>query len=167
MKKINLPTRKIFYTSLSVISLGILVKTYDYLKRLEKCECYHDAQAYNSLKIDIDFLKAYQVFEIFLVSMFIIIVYLCKSADISLKKKNVFSLTFLTSSVILLLTFVSGYISYNVFLLYAITKAKCKCLDKWQKYFLYVQGITGFMTFMRIMLSLIVVFLLTSFTHYS
>lgn len=157
MKKINVSNDKIFYTVLSVFSLGILLKIYDYLSKLEDCDCYNDLIAYNKLKINIDLLKAYQIFEIFLIFIFIVIIFFCKS--MKLNKKN-YTLTFFSSSIILLLAFVSGYISYNVFLLYSISNTKCQCVDKWQKYFLYVQGIMNSIVFLRILFFLFLVFLL-------
>lgn len=166
MKKGYISRDKILYTLLSFISLGILLKTYHYLNQLEKCQCYRDVQAYNTLKIDIDFLKAYQIFEMFLIIMFIVILIFCSSAKIGSHNKP-FSLTFLSSSVILLLTFVTGYISYNVFLLYFFSTARCECIDKWQKYFIYVQGIMGTISFMRLLFLFMFVLLLSLSTNYS
>lgn len=157
MKKLNVSSDKIFYTILSLISLGILLKIYDYLNKLEDCDCYNDVIAYNNLKINIDLLKAYQIFEMFLVFIFIAILF-CGSSMKS--NKNGFSFTFLSTSVILLLAFVTGYISYNVFLVYSISKTKCECVDKWQKYFLYVQGIMNSVVFLRIFFLMLFVFLL-------
>ena len=115
--------------------------------------------AYQKLKINIDFLKAYQIFEMFLVFLFIIIIYCRKSKRLNFLKSS-FQLTYLTTSIILLMTFVTGYLSYNTFMLYLISNEKCKCMDKWQKYFLYVQGIMNSVTFMRLLFLFIVVFLL-------
>ena len=158
-----------FYGVLSLVSLGILLKTYDYLNKLEQCSCFNDARAYHKLKINIDFLKAYQILEIFLILMFIVILFFYRSLleKITVKKKYFpFPLTFLSSSVVLLLVFVSGYLTYNVFSLYTLSKAKCKCIDKWQKYFIYVQGIMGSVTFMRIIILLLVAFLLSLSARY-
>ena len=105
MKKRNVSNDKIFYTILSLISLCILLKIYDYLNKLEDCDCYNDVIAYNNLKINIDLLKAYQIFEMFLVVIFVVILF-CGSSMKS-NKKGV-SLTFLSTSVILLLAFVTG-----------------------------------------------------------
>ena len=157
MKKRNVSNDKIFYTILSLISLCILLKIYDYLNKLEDCDCYNDVIAYNNLKINIDLLKAYQIFEMFLVVIFVVILF-CGSSMKS-NKKGV-SLTFLSTSVILLLAFVTGYISYNVFLVYSISNTKCECVDKWQKYFLYVQGIMNSVVFLRIFFLMLFVFLL-------
>ena len=162
MKKRNVSNDKIFYTILSLISLCILLKIYDYLNKLEDCDCYNDVIAYNNLKINIDLLKAYQIFEMFLVFIFIVILF-CGNSMKSNKKG--FLLTFLSTSVILLLAFVTGYISYNVFLVYSISKTKCECVDKWQKYFLYVQGIMNSIVFLRIFFLMLFVFLLLLSNH--
>lgn len=150
---------KILYTLLCLFSLGILLKIYKYLTQLEDCECYNDILAYQELKVNIDFLKAYQIFEMFLVSVFIVIIYCQKCKHVNLLKKP-FQLTYLTTSVVLLMTFVTGTLSYNTFMLYLISKEKCKCVDKWQKYFLYVQGIMSSVTFMRLLFLFVFVFLL-------
>ena len=157
MKKINISKEKIFYMLLCLFSLGILLKIYKYLTELENCDCYNDIIAYRSLKINIDFLKAYQIFEMLLIFMLIVIICCQNSLKI---KANTFSLNYLTSTIILLLTFVTGYLSYNVLLLYLISKEKCKCIDKWQKYFLYVQAILNSVTFIRLVFLFIIVFLL-------
>ena len=159
MKKVIASKDKILHPLLCLVSFGILIKIYKYLTELENCKCYNDLVAYRSLKINIDFLKTYQIFEMFLIFMLIIIIF-CKKSLKMKAIKNGFSLKYLTSSIILLLTFVTGYLSYNVFLLYSISKEKCKCMDKWQKYFLYVQGIMNSVTFMRLMFLFIIVFLL-------
>lgn len=164
MKLINLSKNKIFYGILSLFSFGILIKTYDYLKKLEKCSCFNSVRAYHNLKINIDFLKAYQVFEMFLVSIFILILFL-GNAENTFGKKT-FSLNFLSSISLLLLVFVSFYISYNAFMLYGFSKEKCMCVDKWQKYFIYVQGIMGSVVFMRILFLLVLTFLLVLSTNY-
>lgn len=159
MKKINVSKDKIFYTTLCLVSFGILIKIYKYLTELENCKCYNEIVAYRSLKINIDFLKAYQIFEMFLIFLLIVIIYFQKSKQLDILKRS-FQLTYLTSAVILLLTFVTGYLSYNTFLLYLLSKEKCKCINKWQKYFLYVQGIMNSVTFMRLIFLFVVVFLL-------
>ena len=52
---------RLFYGAISLVSLGILLKTYQYLTKLENCDCFNNAHAYNSLKVNVDFLKAYQI----------------------------------------------------------------------------------------------------------
>ena len=79
MKKINVSKDKIFYTTLCLVSFGILIKIYKYLTELENCKCYNEIVAYRSLKINIDFLKAYQIFEMFLIFLLIVIIYFQKS----------------------------------------------------------------------------------------
>lgn len=159
MKKVIASKDKILYTLLCLFSLGILLKIYKYLTELENCNCYNDLVAYRSLKINIDFLKAYQIFEMFLVFLLIVLIYYQNSLKTKVIK-NMFSLKYLKTAIILLLTFVTGYLSYNVFLLYLISEEKCKCIDKWQKYFLYVQGIMNSVTFLRLMFLFVIVFLL-------
>tara|TARA_Y100000389_G_scaffold99354_1_gene96074 strand:- start:6511 stop:7032 length:522 start_codon:yes stop_codon:yes gene_type:complete len=164
MKFSDITINKISYIILSIFSLGILFKTYKYLDDLKNCQCYNDSLAYSNLSLDIEFLKAYQIFEMFLVSIFLVLIFLCKKS--SKTKKDTFSLTFLTTATILLISFVTGYITYNVFVLYSLSKEKCKCIDKWQKYFIYLQGIMNSITFLRIVFLLFIVFLLLLLTSY-
>lgn len=166
MNEVNITKNKIFYAVLSIVSLGILLKTYDYLKLLDSCHCYNDIQVYNSLEVDINFLKAYQVYEMFLVVMLIVLIFSGHSAKLTNKRvANAFPFTFLIGATILLLTFVAGYITYNAFLLYLLSNEKCKCADKWQKYFIYVQGVMGSITFLRLVFLLLVVFFLSLATN--
>ncbi len=160
MAPFQISNSNLFYTFLSIVSLGILIKIYDYLNKLENCDCYNDAQAYNKFKINIEFLKAYQIFEMFLVIMLLYLLFSCDNLTNVPKIHSPFSATFLTTTIIMLLAFVSGYITYNVFLLYALSKSRCKCVDKWQKYFVYVQGIMASVTFLRILFLLLLVFVL-------
>lgn len=138
---------KILYTLLCVFSLWVLLKIYKYLTELEKCTCYNDMLSQEKLKINIDFLKGYQIFEMCLVFLFIIIIYCRESKQMNIFK-NSFQMRYLTTSIVLLMAFVTGYLSYNTFLLYMISKDKCECMDKWPKYFLYVQGIMNSATYL-------------------
>lgn len=138
---------KILYTLLCVLSLWILLKIYKYLTELEKCTCYNDMLSQEKLKINIDFLKGYQIFEMCLVFLFIIIIYCRESKHMNIFK-NSFQPRYLTTSIGLLMAFATGYLSYNTFLLYMISKDKCECMDKWEKYFLYVQGIMNSATYL-------------------
>lgn len=153
-----------FYILLSFLSLGILIKIYMYLHKLESCNCFNDTEAHNIYKLDIDFLKAYQILEMILLSIFIFII-ACFQNDNILTFKHVKrlpprALRFITIISILLLLLVNSYITLNSFILYSVAKGQCYCVNKWQKYFIYTQGVFSSVTFLRLLYTLIFVIIL-------
>lgn len=155
------------YILLSFLSLGILIKIYMYLHKLESCNCFNYTEAHNSYKLDIEFLKAYQILEMILLSIFIFIL-ACFQNDNNLTFKHVKrlppdTLRFITIASILLLLLINSYITFNSFILYSLAKGKCHCVNKWQKYFIYTQGIFSSITFLRLLYTLIFVIILLPF----
>ena len=159
----------IYPLSTGLIVILILFQVINYLNKLENCDCFNNNAIYNKYKIDIEFLKAYQWLEIFITLIFIYLIFtyrehICKK----MKKPHTNSkfLTFLSMIIIPLLLFLSGYISYNSFLLYLTSKKKCKCSDKWQKYYIYFQGIMGFIMLFRFVFLFLFVVLLIMYASF-
>tara|TARA_Y100000389_G_scaffold144831_1_gene143250 strand:+ start:14161 stop:14700 length:540 start_codon:yes stop_codon:yes gene_type:complete len=134
------------------IVIIVLFNVLNYLNRLEDCKCFNDNVVYKKYKIDIDFLKAYQWLEIFLTLILIYVIFsykknICGKKNYSKHNRKLLSL--LSMIVLPLVFMLSVYITYNSFLLYVGSKEKCKCSDKWQKYYIYFQGIMGFIMLFR------------------
>lgn len=154
-----------YYTIiLGVISLFILVSTLHYLNELEKCKCFYDSQMMSKYKVDIDFLKAYQILEMFLLVIFVFIIMSRKSQLTSgVRNGNILLTNVLFPMVLILLLFVGGYISFNSFLLFIMSREKCRCVDRWQKYFIYMQGALGYVSVLRIVYTISLVLFLIIF----
>ena len=147
---------------LSIISFFILISVYQYLDDLKECSCFVENQ-HPDYKINIDFLKFYQILEIITLFIFIVFVSMYKSTLIkgdSGEKKGMRFFVILSTLVFL---FITGYVSYSSILLYFMSKKDCMCVNKWQKYIIYIQGTFNTIYFLRIIFTLLFVFLILSF----
>lgn len=147
---------------LSFISFGILISVYQYLGDLKNCACFLENQ-HPKYKINIELLQMYEILEIIALFIFIGFITMYKSKLFKGGGKQGMKFFVLLSS--LLFLFISGYVSYYSILLFLTSKKDCMCLDKWQKYIVYIQGVFNSVYFLRILFSLIIVFLFISFNH--
>jgi len=117
---------------LSFILIIILLYTYYYLVELAHCKCFHKD------KVDLEYMKFYVLLDLFTI---IISLFLMKS------KVNTIENMLLLFSVLLVI-FVHGYMTYNVYHFYNSIRNDCYCVNKWQKYMVYYEGIIlGFSVF--------------------
>ncbi len=138
----------IIHVILSIICLGILISVYSYLGELKTCACFIENQ-HPTYKINIDFLQLYQILEILSLFIFIIFISMYKSKLFKGGTKK--GIKFFTLVSILLFLFISGYVSYNSMFMYFMTKKDCACINKWQKYIIYIQGVFNSIYFLRIL----------------
>jgi hypothetical protein len=110
---------------LSFILIIILLYTYYYLVELAHCKCFHKD------KVDLEYMKFYVLLDLFTI---IISLFLMKS------KLNTIENMLLLFSVLLVI-FVHGYMTYNVYHFYNSIRNDCYCVNKWQKYMVYYEGI--------------------------
>lgn len=131
----------VFQLIVSIAAVVILVKIYHYLTELENCKCF---QIQNGLKYtaDLEFMKFYQVLEIVSFVLFFISTYMLNQKRFSTRGGAKHGLRFISILSFIVLIYIFGYMSYNVFNFYMNMKKDCKCADKWQKYFIYAQGLT-------------------------
>lgn len=121
------------------ISIFILVKIYHYLSQLDHCQCFQ-IQKNQHYKIDIEFMKFYQVLEIFSFTIFFLSTILLKKHS-KMNGGSRSTLRFINALSFIILLYIFGYMTYNVFHFFVNMKNECKCANKWQKYFIYAQGI--------------------------
>ena len=57
----------------------------------------------------------------------------------------------------MILLFIFGYMTYNVLGFYMSIKDSCKCANKWQKYFIYLQGIGASISTLRLLYGFLLV----------
>lgn len=143
---------------LSFISLVILVNIYLYLDSIKDCKCFVSNENGES-EVDVEFLKFYQILEIVSLFIFLSFVYMYKTNMNGGKGKNSGVMLFMTLSLFILM-FISGYISYNSFLFYQNVNKHCNCANKWQQYFIYLQGIFNSVYFLRLCFTFILVLLM-------
>ena len=143
---------------LSCVSLFILVSIYYYLNQLKSCDCFIQNQK-EGYMVNIEFLKFYQLLEIFALFIFVVLITLYKK---KLFKGGGTGIKFLISLSMIVLLFITGYVSYNTILVYLTTTKDCKCDNKWQKYILYLQGVMNSVYFLRLLyiLSFIILILI-------
>ena len=159
---------KIIYLQiiLAIISFFILVKVYIYLNELKVCDCYIKNEDTN-YKVNIDFMKYYQILEIISLILFITLTIFYKTKLIKHKKINKevnnFFIKMFIFVILFILLFLCGYISYNSILFYLVSKKNCECSDKWQKYFIYIQGISSSIYFLRLLFVFILSIILILF----
>tara|TARA_Y100000768_G_C23970723_1_gene680375 strand:+ start:922 stop:1419 length:498 start_codon:yes stop_codon:yes gene_type:complete len=150
---------------LSLITFFILLKVYHYLDKLKMCDCFIESQDEN-YKVNVNFLKFYQVLEMISLSLLIVLTFLYKNNLIkSTKNKKVNNIFLKTGLLVMffLTIMLSGYITYNSLIFYLISKKNCECSNKWQKYFIYMQGVGNSVFFLRLVFILLFTFILIIF----
>jgi hypothetical protein len=130
---------------LYIIILFIFIYTYYYLTQLNSCECFVQNDKYS---VNIEFMKFFQVLEIFLFTIYVGMMMSFNSKII--KKKMKMPMPLLLSSISLaLLLGINVYMSYNVFNLYNNIKEDCSCSSGFFKYFVYYEGIVSGINVLR------------------
>lgn len=152
---------------LSFISFAVLVSIYGYLNELEHCPCFMDINENNTYGSDISFMKLYQFLEIFSLIIFTFILFTYKSGKIGGKKINKTMMKFSFILTLSILMFISGYMSYNVLKFYLNVRSDCECVNKWQKYFLYLEGALNSVYFLRLVYFVIFFVMLAVFNLFN
>lgn len=143
--------RQIIILILYVICIFIYVQTYLYLVQIDECPCFHKDGKY---EVNIDFMKFFQVLEIFILTVLVFSTFFFKSNFF--KSKNRQPPFFLLSLVLVFLLSISGFMTYNVINMYTKIQYDCKCTDSWYRYFLYYEGfVSGITVFRFIVMALV------------
>ena len=162
----------LFNTQVIVLVLLVLLVSYTihYIRELKNCVCFQSSDKY---KVNLEFLEFYQYLE--LVSIFFIFLglfsfnkSLTKYIGIGGKgKSNKFLLTLLMIIILCVHFFIQYNVMINVFNLSTNIKYDCDCATKWQRFFLYYQGITSGIEVVHYVIALltIVILLLSALIH--
>jgi hypothetical protein len=150
----------IFIIIFYFICVYIFLQTFYYLEEIDKCPCFKKDGKY---AVNIDFMKFFQVLEIFILTVFIALFMYLKlfnkkgiaTANI---KNNVPQFVLLLPVIVLLV--ISGFMSYNVLNFYTNIKEDCKCADSWYRYFIYYEGIVSLISVFRVVISFILLTIL-------
>jgi hypothetical protein len=131
---------------LSVILILILLYTYYYLVELSQCPCFvanqHD-------KLYLDYMKFYLLLDLFTI---VIALFITKKINHMDHILVIFS--------VLLVIFMHGYMTYNVYYFYKSIKSYCDCANQWQKYFIYYEGIVAGLVTLQYLISFLLIFIL-------
>jgi hypothetical protein len=128
---------------------------------IDNCPCFEKDGKY---AVNIDFMKFFQILEIFILTVFLALFLFMKSNFKSngmmlAKFKEGIPKIILIIPVIVMLV-ISGFMSYNVINLYINIKEDCKCTDSWYRYFLYYEGVVSLISVFRVVVSFIVMAIL-------
>ena len=160
-------TNHIIQILLSGLSLYILIQILSYLNELESCPCFNEQNNKEKYSTNIEFMKFYQFLEIASLLIFIVLIYFYKFPLKSRKGNNKGFFKILLMMSLFALLFISGYMSYNVATFYLNMKKECICVNKWQKYFIYLEGVFNSIYFLRILYALLFVILLGLFNFFN
>lgn len=131
------------YVILSVLTIILLVSVFMYLEKLKTCPCYIQSQKNKNVRVDTNFLQAYQVLEILSLVVLLSSIYMYRFAGGKKNKESSQTLMFFMIISGLVFTLINMYLSYNTYLFYQVNDQNCKCVNKWQRFYLYIQGIFG------------------------
>jgi len=151
----------IFVVIFYFICVYIFLHTYYYLVEIDNCPCFEKDGKY---AVNIDFMKFFQVLEIFILTVFLSLFLFIKtkinSKDIipDKFKENVPKIVLLVPVFVMLV--ISGFMTYNVMNVYFNIKEDCKCTDSWYRYFLYYEGIVSLISVFRVVVSFILLTIL-------
>lgn len=148
----------IFYA----ILLYIFIHTYYYLDQINNCACFQTNGKYG---VNIEFMKFFQVLEVFILTIYVASMFLFSSK--MFKNKKIPAPKVLLTLALILLLGISLYMSINVINLYTNIKDDCKCVDSWYRFFLYYEGIVSLISVFRfvvLVLILAIIFLFGKFT---
>lgn len=138
----------LFNTQLVVLVLLVLLVTYTihYIRELKNCICFQSNDRY---KVNLEFLEFYQYLQLFsLLFLFLGLFSMNKSflKMVGGGRKGKLN-PFFSLLLMVLLVSVHFYIQYNVlentYNLSKNIKHDCECSSKWQRFFLYFQGISS------------------------
>lgn len=146
---------------LSIVSFVILLQVYQYLNDIEHCPCFMGKNN-GSYQTDITFMKFYQFLEMISLVLFVVLIMFYGNLKKVGGSKKAFA-KFLVIITLAIMLFISGYMSVNVAKFYLNMRDECKCANKWQKYFLYLEGIFNSVYFLRLIFAvLFILFLIVS-----
>lgn len=141
----------------------IILYTYYYLVEISKCPCF---VANKADELNLEYIKFYLLLDLFSMFLYFFLIFYLKVPVKGQKTKGGATVTasVLVLFAILLVSFIHGYMTYNVYHFYQSIKSYCECANQWQRYFVYYEGIVASLVTLQYVLSflLVILFLITS-----
>ena len=119
---------------LAFVLIIIILYTYYYLVELKNCPCFIKED-----ELQLEYMKFYLLLDLF--TIVIALFFLNHIKQIGCKIKNIENILVIFS--VLLVIFIHGYMTYNVYFFYNSMNPYCNCANKWQKYYIYYKGIVS------------------------
>lgn len=129
----------------------LLFKNLKYINEIENCQCFNQIQEASKYDVDIGTLRAYQIFEMIYLGFFLVIFFVRAKVGKMIKNNNGLLLRTAIGVSVLVVLYLNITIIYNSFLLYVMSSKECECIDKWQKYYIYIQGVSGASIVLRLL----------------
>lgn len=123
-----------FSNLISFIMIIIIIYSYYYITQLNNCPCFVEEK---KDELNLQYIKFYLILDLFTI---IVAFFLMNNKKMIGGRSNKEYNIIITLSVLLVI-FIHGYMTYNVYYFYKSVKEHCMCVNKWQKYFIYYEGI--------------------------
>ena len=124
----------ILFNVLSIALIFIILYSYYYLVELKNCPCFIQNKEEN---LNLEYMKFYSILDLFTILVSLFFVQHVKKMGIE-KTSNI-----LVIFSVLLVICIHGYMTYNVYHFYNSVKSNCNCVNQWQKYYIYYEGIVA------------------------
>ena len=87
--------------------------------------------------MNLEYMKFYSILDLFTILVSLFFIQHVKKIGIE-KTSNI-----LVIFSVLLVICIHGYMTYNVYHFYNSVKSNCNCVNQWQKYYIYYEGIVA------------------------
>jgi len=125
---------------LSLCMIIILIYTYYYLVEISNCPCFLDNKRDT---VNLEYMKFYVLLDLFSIIIALSLLHGINQSGGGKRKKVSFIENILIMFSIIIVVLVHSYMTYNVYQFYNSIKSSCACVNKWQKYFIYYEGIVS------------------------
>lgn len=141
----------ILFHILSIALIIIILYTYYYLVELKNCPCFIQNKEES---LNLEYMKFYSILDLFTILVSLFFVQHVKKIGIE-KTSNV-----LVIFSVLLVAFIHGYMTYNVYHFYNSVKFHCQCANQWQKYYIYYEGIVSSLVSLQYTISFLLILIM-------
>jgi len=141
----------ILFNILSIALIIIILYTYYYLVELKNCPCFIQNKEEN---LNLEYMKFYTILDLFTILVSLFFIKHVKKIGIE-KTSNV-----LVIFSVLLVAFIHGYMTYNVYHFYNSVKSNCQCVNQWQKYYIYYEGIVSSLVSLQYTISFLLILIM-------
>lgn len=141
----------ILFNVLSIALIFIILYSYYYLVELKNCPCFIQNKEEN---LNLEYMKFYSILDLFTILVSLFFVQHVKKMGIE-KTSNI-----LVIFSVLLVICIHGYMTYNVYHFYNSVKSNCNCVNQWQKYYIYYEGIVSSLVSLQYTISFLLILIM-------
>lgn len=144
------------FTLISCVMIVIILYTYYYLQEISHCPCFI---ANKKKELNVDYMKFYLLLDLVSLLLFMFLFYNKIQKGGKSNKTSLTENVWLLASLCLIL-FIHSYMTYNVYHFYNSVKTYCECVNQWQKYFVYYEGVFSGIVSLQYIFTLFLVILI-------